>query len=95
MALGSLIENQEHAALESYGTGSIRLQTCSSLGLWGRRAVVGEHAVMFASTGERLELHHKASDRSIYAAGAVTAGLWVRDKSPGMYSMKDVLGINS
>ena len=56
---------------------------------------MGEHAVIFASTGERLELHHKASDRSIYAAGAVTAGLWARDKSPGMYSMKDVLGIKS
>ena len=58
-------------------------------------AVVGEHAVLFASAGERIELHHKASDRGIYAAGAVTASLWVRDKSPGLYSMKNVLGIKS
>ena len=56
---------------------------------------MGEHAVMFASAGERIELHHKASDRGIYAAGAVTASLWVRDKAPGLYSMKDVLGIKS
>ena len=58
-------------------------------------SVVGEHAVMFASPGERVELHHKASDRGIYAAGAVAAAHWVKDKPVGLYSMKDVLGIKS
>lgn len=55
--------------------------------------VVGDHSVIFAGDGERLELTHKASSREIYAKGAVRAALWARDKSPGLYSMRDVLGI--
>lgn len=56
-------------------------------------SVVGEHTVIFASEGERIELAHKASDRSLFARGAVRAALWGFDKSPGLYSMNDVLGI--
>ena len=55
--------------------------------------VVGEHTVMFAGAGERLELSHRAEDRSIYARGAVRAALWGFDKKPGYYSMADVLGL--
>jgi 4-hydroxy-tetrahydrodipicolinate reductase len=55
--------------------------------------VVGEHRVIFAGPGERLELAHIASDRSIFARGAVKAALWARGKSPGLYSMADVLGL--
>ncbi|MBP2229905.1 4-hydroxy-tetrahydrodipicolinate reductase [Azospirillum agricola] len=55
--------------------------------------VVGDHVVMFAGDGERIELTHKASGRQIYAKGAVRAALWARDKTPGLYSMKDVLGM--
>lgn len=55
--------------------------------------VVGEHTVMFAGHGERLELTHRATDRQIFARGAVTAGLWGKGKPPGVYSMQDVLGI--
>lgn len=53
--------------------------------------VVGEHAVIFAGDGERIELTHKASNRNIFAKGAVRAALWAKDKKSGLYSMQDVL----
>lgn len=55
--------------------------------------VVGEHKVIFAGPGERIELAHIASDRGIFARGAVKAALWARGKDPGLYSMRDVLGL--
>src|SRR5690606_30642758 len=55
--------------------------------------VVGEHRVIFATGGERIELGHIATDRAIFARGAVRAALWTRGKAPGLYSMKDVLGL--
>ena len=55
--------------------------------------VVGNHTVMFASEGERIELSHKASNRQIYARGAVTAAEWAANKPPGLYTLRDVLGI--
>jgi 4-hydroxy-tetrahydrodipicolinate reductase len=54
--------------------------------------VVGEHTVMFAGDGERVELTHKATDRRIFASGAVKAAKWLANQPPGRYSMKDVLG---
>jgi len=56
--------------------------------------VVGEHSVIFAGPGERLELAHKAEDRGIFARGAVRAALWGFDKKPGYYTMADVLGLD-
>src|SRR5690606_9928766 len=56
-------------------------------------SVVGEHAVILAGPGERIELGHKAEDRAIFANGAVRAALWGKDRPPGHYSMADVLGI--
>jgi 4-hydroxy-tetrahydrodipicolinate reductase len=55
--------------------------------------VVGEHKVIFAGPGERIELTHIATDRGIFARGAVRAALWGRDRGPGLYSMADVLGL--
>ncbi|MCB8821864.1 4-hydroxy-tetrahydrodipicolinate reductase [Microvirga rosea] len=57
--------------------------------------VVGEHSVIFAGAGERLELAHRAEDRGIFARGAVKAALWGFDKKPGYYTMADVLGLTS
>lgn len=54
--------------------------------------VVGDHTVMFATTGERVELTHKASSRDTFASGALRAAQWVRTQKPGLYSMQDVLG---
>jgi 4-hydroxy-tetrahydrodipicolinate reductase len=56
-------------------------------------SVVGEHTVIFAADGERLELTHKAADRGIFARGAVKAALWGKSKGPGLFSMADVLGL--
>jgi 4-hydroxy-tetrahydrodipicolinate reductase len=55
--------------------------------------VVGEHTVLFASNGERLELTHKASSRETFAVGALRAAGWIIGKPPGLYSMEDVLGL--
>lgn len=55
--------------------------------------VVGDHTVMFAAEGERVELTHKASSRAVFAKGAVRAALWARGQKPGLYSMRDVLGL--
>ena len=56
-------------------------------------SVVGEHKVIFAGAGERVELVHVASDRSVFARGAVKALQWGQGKAPGLYSMTDVLGL--
>jgi 4-hydroxy-tetrahydrodipicolinate reductase len=56
--------------------------------------VVGDHTVLFAADGERIEITHKASNREIFARGAVKAVLWAAGKRAGLYSMKDVLGFN-
>jgi 4-hydroxy-tetrahydrodipicolinate reductase len=55
--------------------------------------IVGEHDVLFAGEGERVVLRHVATDRAIFARGAIRAALWGQDKAPGEYSMMDVLGL--
>lgn len=55
--------------------------------------IVGEHDVLFAGAGERIILRHVASDRALFARGALKAALWGQDKSPGEYDMIDVLGL--
>ena len=55
--------------------------------------VVGEHTVVFTGPGERVELTHRASSREIFARGALHAAEWIVDKPPGLYSMRDVLGL--
>jgi len=55
--------------------------------------IVGEHDVLFAGPGERIVLRHMATDRGIFARGAVKAALWAQDKPPGQYDMVDVLGL--
>ncbi len=56
-------------------------------------SVVGDHSVILAGPGERITLGHHAEDRTIFARGAVRAALWARDRKPGLYSMRDVLGL--
>lgn len=55
--------------------------------------VVGDHSVIFAGAGERLELTHRASDRRIYARGAIQAARWLSGRPAGLYAMADVLGL--
>jgi len=56
--------------------------------------VIGDHTVVFADIGERIELSHKASHRSLFARGAVKAAEWSIGKQNGLYSMRDVLGLH-
>ncbi len=56
-------------------------------------SAVGDHTVIFAGPAERIELTHRAEDRTIFARGALHAALWARGKKPGLYSMADVLGL--
>lgn len=53
--------------------------------------VIGDHSVIFAGDGERIELTHKASNRDVFAKGAIRAAIWGTAKTPGFYSMRDVL----
>ncbi len=55
--------------------------------------IVGDHTVLFAGVGERIEITHKASSRLTFARGAVQAALWLKGKAPGLYDMQDVLGL--
>lgn len=56
-------------------------------------SVAGDHQLIFATEGERIELGHRAEDRSIFARGALRAALWLQDKPAGRYAMADVLGL--
>ncbi len=57
-------------------------------------SVVGDHTVIFAGEGERIELTHRAESRDNFARGAIRAALWAFDKKPGLYDMADVLGLH-
>lgn len=72
-------------------------RTDSEIGIHSLRGgdVIGDHTVMFAALGERIELTHKASDRGIFARGALRAAGWLKDQKPGVYDMQDVLGLGN
>jgi len=71
-------------------------RTATEIGMHSLRGgdVVGDHTVIFAANGERLELTHKASSREAFATGALRAAHWAVKQKPGLYSMEDVLGLN-
>jgi len=75
--------------------GIVGERTAAEIGIHSIRGgdVVGDHTVIFANTGERLELTHKASSRDTFANGALRAALWVVKQNPGLYDMQDVLGL--
>ena len=57
--------------------------------------IVGEHTVMFAGAGERVEIRHVATNRKTFAGGAVRAAQWIMEKETGLYNMQDVLGLST
>jgi len=75
--------------------GDAGARTKTEIGMHAIRGgdVVGDHTVLFASPGERVELTHKASSREIFARGALRAALWAHGKPAGLYTMQDVLGL--
>lgn len=76
-------------------SGLVGERTDAEIGMHSLRGgdVVGDHTVVFAGQGERLELTHKASSRDTFANGALRAAVWVAGQSSGLYSMQDVLGL--
>ncbi|HNC23851.1 MAG TPA: 4-hydroxy-tetrahydrodipicolinate reductase [Opitutaceae bacterium] len=83
------------AALRHGRQGITGERTPTEVGIHALRGgdVVGDHTVMFAALGERIELTHKASDRGIFARGALRAAQWVATRPAGVYDMQDVLGL--
>jgi 4-hydroxy-tetrahydrodipicolinate reductase len=82
--------------IETFGrNGIVGERKKEELGILALRGgdVVGEHTVMFAGTGERLEITHRAYSRENFARGALLAAKWLTSQTNGIYSMKDVLGI--
>lgn len=78
-----------------HGRLGIGERTTGEIGIHSLRGgdVVGDHTVVFANNGERLELTHKASSRDTFANGALRAAIWVARQKPGLYDMQDVLGL--
>ena len=92
-AEGRGVDHDEAAILSREGHTGPRPEGAIGYAALRGGEVVGEHTVVFAAAGERIELTHKASDRSIFATGAVRAALWAAGKPPKVYSMADVLGL--
>lgn len=84
---------EQHARHGRAGIAGVR--SSSEIGVHAIRGgdVVGDHSVIFAGPGERVELAHKASNRETFAHGAIRAAKWVRDRAPDLYTMQDVLGL--
>jgi len=90
------VRQQQLEKVARYGrSGIVGERTAAEIGMHSVRGgdVVGEHTVIFAGVGERVELTHKASTRETFANGALRAAQWVVKQKPGLYDMQDVLGL--
>ena len=100
LKLGQTVANAMGVDLESHAVytrhGNTGKREEGSIGFQSIRAgdIVGEHTVLFAAAGERLELVHKSGSRRNYAEGALRAAQWLVDKDSGLYDMQDVLELN-
>ncbi|MEY4386107.1 MAG: hypothetical protein RLY20_1390 [Verrucomicrobiota bacterium] len=93
--LGDVRKVQLDQELRHGRKGIVGERTNSEIGIHAIRGgdVVGDHTVIFAANGERVELTHKASSRDTFANGALRAATWVVKQKPGLYDMQDVLGL--
>jgi 4-hydroxy-tetrahydrodipicolinate reductase len=84
-----------HSSLRHGRSGLVGERPGAEIGMHSIRGgdVVGDHTVIFAGQGERVELTHKASSRGTFANGALRAAAWVVKQKPGLYDMQDVLGL--
>ncbi|MHB0774685.1 4-hydroxy-tetrahydrodipicolinate reductase [Halomonas sp. WWR20] len=99
LKMGEVVAESLGRSLEEHGVfsreGQCGPRTDKEIGFATVRAgdIVGEHTVMFATQGERIEITHKASSRMTFARGAVRAANWLSSRSAGRYDMQDVLGL--
>jgi 4-hydroxy-tetrahydrodipicolinate reductase len=93
--LAEVRKEQLEEVLRHGRQGIVGERTTAEIGMHSVRGgdVVGDHTVIFAASGERLELTHKAASRETFANGALRAALWVVQQKPGIYNMQDVLGL--
>lgn len=100
LRLGNIIAHALERDLDKDGVfgrkGLVGERTSQEIGIHAVRGgdIVGDHTVLFAGPGERIEVIHRAHSRDTFAGGAVKAALWVVDQVPGIYSMEDVLGLH-
>ena len=90
------VRNEELSNALRHGRhGIVGERTATEIGMHSLRGgdVVGDHTVIFATSGERVELTHKASSRDTFSQGALRAALWVVTQPPGLYNMQHVLGL--
>lgn len=92
-AAGRGIELAEHSERGRDGIGGARAEGAIGFASLRGGSVAGDHLVVIAGEGERIELGHRAESRAIFARGAVQAALWLHGKPPGRYTMNDVLGL--
>jgi 4-hydroxy-tetrahydrodipicolinate reductase len=89
------VRNQQKDVLRHGREGIVGARTDEEIGMHSLRGgdVIGDHTVIYAGAGERLELTHKAASRETFANGALRAAQWTSGKEPGLYNMQDVLGL--
>ena len=92
-AEGRGIDHDANAVLSREGQTGARPDQAIGYATLRGGDVVGDHTVIFAGPSERVELTHRASSREIFARGAVRAAMWCEGRAPGLYSMRDVLGL--
>jgi len=91
-AEGREIDLAEHAVRVRDGITGPRPRGAIGFAALRGGSVIGDHSVMLAGEGEMITLSHHASDRALFARGAIKAALWAHGRKPGRYSMADVLG---
>jgi 4-hydroxy-tetrahydrodipicolinate reductase len=97
--LGEILADATHVSYEDdtrHGrVGEVGARTDREIGMHSLRGgdVVGDHTVIYAGNGERVELTHRAASRNTFANGAIRAAKWLRSKEAGLYDMQDVLGL--
>src|SRR5882762_9139443 len=93
LALGSAAREARQAAASAAGPAVGKPHREGEVGFASMRAgdIVGEHTVLFAGPGEALSLTHRATDRGVFARGALAAALWLQSRPPGRYTMHDLL----
>jgi 4-hydroxy-tetrahydrodipicolinate reductase len=93
VAAGRGVDLEQVAEFARHGTTGVREPGRIGFSVVRGGDIVGDHRLIFAGTGETLELSHHAQDRTGFARGALAAARWVVDRPPGLYSMMDVLGL--
>jgi 4-hydroxy-tetrahydrodipicolinate reductase len=94
-ASGRGVSLEDVGVFERHGETGARAPGSIGFAVFRGGDVIGDHTVTFAGAGERLELSHRASDRMMFARGALRAVQWIVARPPGLYSMQDVLGLTS